>query len=279
MKILLPMENHIKELMQKSDYLRSRIYDRYVSFDPRYVTGTYEKRGLLAIEDYKKKFPFYENIVWRYYPPNHRQHYMFIKDQFKEYLDGTLADIGVRENVLSEIMERPVALVDKNNPALPSFDWDKEPLPFADNSFDTVVCLDTLEHISDIHKCFHDLLRISKRYIIISLPNNWRRLVKGLIKGYGTSVAYGIPLIKPMDRHHWFFNTEEAENFVFYNTAVANPTVAVRDVGYYIPTTIPRHRVIYPVLRRLLPMVHFKNFVVHTIFICLEKRQGKQNVT
>ena len=269
------MENgiKIKELLQNSDYLRTRIYDRYVAYDHRYVTGTYEERGLHAVENLKKKFPFYKNIVWRYYPPNHRQRYMLIKDQFGEYLNGSLADIGTRENVLSEIMERPVALIDKNNPNLPSFDWDKDRLPFADNSFDAVVCLDTLEHINDIHECFRDLLRISKRYVIISLPNNWRRLIRGLIKGYGTSVAYGIPLIKPMDRHRWFFNTEEAEDFFFYNSAAANPPAEVQKVRYYVPTTIPRHRIIYPLLRRFLPLAHFKNFVVHTIFVCLEKRQ------
>jgi hypothetical protein len=267
------MENDINQIMKGDPYLKSRIYDRYVAYDHRYVNGTYEEKGLKALLEYKKKFPFYENIVWRYYAPNHRQRYMLIKDQFKNYFDGALADIGTRENVLSEIIGKPVALVDKNNPNLPSFDWDKEELPFADNSFDTVVCLDTLEHISDIHKCFHDLIRISKRYIIVSLPNNWRRMVKGIIKGYGNSVAYGIPLIRPMDRHRWFFNTEEAENFFYYNAAVSHPPVDVRQVRYYIPTTIPRHRVIYPLLRWLLPLSHFENFVAHTIFMVFEKQK------
>ncbi|HEX8380976.1 MAG TPA: methyltransferase domain-containing protein, partial [Allosphingosinicella sp.] len=43
-------------------------------------------------------------------------------------------------------------------------------LPFADNSFDTVVCTHTLEHILDIDGAVADLRRLAKRRLILVVP-------------------------------------------------------------------------------------------------------------
>jgi ubiquinone/menaquinone biosynthesis C-methylase UbiE len=43
-------------------------------------------------------------------------------------------------------------------------------LPFADESFDTVVCAHTLEHIPDIHESARELRRITRRRLIIVVP-------------------------------------------------------------------------------------------------------------
>lgn len=46
-------------------------------------------------------------------------------------------------------------------------------LPFKDNSFDLVVCCDTLEHIPDYNKAIDEIIRVSKSSgkIIITTPN------------------------------------------------------------------------------------------------------------
>ena len=44
-------------------------------------------------------------------------------------------------------------------------------LPFKDNSFDTVLCSETIEHIKDYRKAIKELVRISNRNIIITTPN------------------------------------------------------------------------------------------------------------
>jgi len=44
-------------------------------------------------------------------------------------------------------------------------------LPFPDNSFDIVFCSELLEHITDYKKVVDELIRISKRSIIITVPN------------------------------------------------------------------------------------------------------------
>lgn len=44
-------------------------------------------------------------------------------------------------------------------------------MPFKDNEFDVVTCIDVLEHVEDYDRFLDELLRISKRYVLISTPN------------------------------------------------------------------------------------------------------------
>lgn len=44
-------------------------------------------------------------------------------------------------------------------------------LPFADRSFDYVVALDLVEHLDDFEGALTELLRVSKKGIVIMLPN------------------------------------------------------------------------------------------------------------
>lgn len=260
--------------MPISSDIKFNIVDRF-SDEGRYFRGSYDEKALLAIEETRKRFTFYENIVYRFYEPRPLQRYFLIGDQFKKYLEGKILDVGSRDNTIKEVLKKDCSLVDKNNPDLPPFDWEKEPLPFLLESFDTVVCLDTLEHIDNIHKGFDDLVRVSGRFIIISLPNCWRKTAKQFIRGYGTAASYGLPPEKPLDRHKWFFNTEDVENFIFYNTARNSLKLRVVAVAYHIPLTISRHRIIYPLARSILPERYFKNFFVNTVFVCLEKMATK----
>ena len=255
---------------KQSQYIKTNIIDRY-SDSGRYFRGTYSGEGLKAIEKVKSNFPFRKNISYRYYEPRSLHRYLLIGDRFRDYLGGKILDVGSRDNTIQTVLKKPCFLVDKNNPALPSFDWENEALPYPDKSFDTVVCLDALEHINDIHSGFRDLLRVSNQYVIISLPNCWRKTLKQFIKGYGTSASYGLPPEKPHDRHKWFFNTEDIENFIFYNSYSAKFPFKVKAVVYHVPLTIPRHRILYPLARFVLPERHFKNFFVNTVFVCLEK--------
>lgn len=51
---------------------------------------------------------------------------------------------------------------------------DAQHLPFKDGSHDIVVCSETLEHVADHLKAFHELVRVTKKlgYVIITVPNN-----------------------------------------------------------------------------------------------------------
>ncbi|VAW49249.1 Methyltransferase type 11 [hydrothermal vent metagenome] len=47
---------------------------------------------------------------------------------------------------------------------------DASTLPFEDNSFDTVICAHTLEHIKDIKKAIKELQRVCKKKLVIVVP-------------------------------------------------------------------------------------------------------------
>lgn len=50
---------------------------------------------------------------------------------------------------------------------------DARSLPFKDESYDVVICTETLEHIPNYRKAFEELVRVAKKsgYIIITVPN------------------------------------------------------------------------------------------------------------
>jgi len=102
-------------------------------------------------------------------------------------------------------------------------DLEKEKIPFPDNSFDCVLCLDVLEHLNNIHEIFDELCRVSRRWVIVSLPNPWRSFWSCLRSGDyypGRPMKfYGLPLEPPEDRHKWFFSSEAAEKFIIYRAA------------------------------------------------------------
>ena len=251
-----------------SSHIQKTIIDRF-SDKGRYFRGSYDEKALAAIEETRNRFPLYENITYTFYQPRPIQRYLLIADPFKKFFNGKILDVGSRDTTLEKVTGKSCSLVDKNNPNLPEFDWEKEKLPFPDKSFDTIVCLDTLEHIEHLHEAIHDLFRVSSRYVIISLPNCWRKTLKEFLKGRGTSASYGLPPEKPFDRHRWFFETEDIENFLFYNAARVNfRAVAIR---YHVPQTIFRHRIIYPLARWLLLERYFKSFLAHTVFVCFER--------
>ncbi len=44
-------------------------------------------------------------------------------------------------------------------------------LPFADDEFDTVVMIEALEHIPDIHQALREVVRVTKRRLVMTVPN------------------------------------------------------------------------------------------------------------
>ena len=87
-------------------------------------------------------------------------------------------------------------------------------LPFPDNSFETVVALDVLEHTDDIHGSFRELCRVAERYVVVCLPNAYEALARlRFLLGKPLSGKYGLPAQKPLDRHRWLFSWKEAQAF------------------------------------------------------------------
>ena len=86
-------------------------------------------------------------------------------------------------------------------------------LPFKARAFDTVICIEVLEHLDNLHEISKDIFRVSDNNVLISLPNAWRDARVKIQRGKGSIAHYGLPLEKPLDRHKWFFTTQEAIDF------------------------------------------------------------------
>ena len=87
-------------------------------------------------------------------------------------------------------------------------------LPYKAKAFDMVICIEVLEHLDNLHQISKDIFRVSNNNVLISLPNAWRDARVKIRRGKGSIAHYGLPLEKPLDRHKWFFTTQEAINFL-----------------------------------------------------------------
>lgn len=56
-------------------------------------------------------------------------------------------------------------------------------LPYKNNSFDLVLCTEVLEHLAYPKKAFKEIHRVSKKYIVISVPNEPFFLLSNLLRG------------------------------------------------------------------------------------------------
>lgn len=126
-------------------------------------------------------------------------------------------------------------------------DLEKElPVPFLNNTFSTIVCTDVLEHLDNLHDVFAEIVRVSSKNIIISLPNsvadksyifqkaklsnrNPRRMYHGRLIKY-----YGLPFAKPADRHKWYFSFSDAADFFEFQAEKHGLTILeIFGVGYW----------------------------------------------
>lgn len=70
-----------------------------------------------------------------------------------------------------EYDEQAVLLANVMYPKLKIKKGDIYKLPYKNNSFDLVICTEVLEHLENPKKAYRELLRVSKKYVLISVPN------------------------------------------------------------------------------------------------------------
>jgi SAM-dependent methyltransferase len=140
----------------------------------------------------------------------------YIAGRFGKYLQGKVLDVGCDKAVLKTLL-KDVTYTGIDVGGTPDLivDLEKvEHLPFTDNEFDATVCSDVLEHLDNLHFVFSELIRVTRRHLVISLPNNWANARRPIERGKGSIAHYGLPLEKPTDRHKWFFGYTEASHFL-----------------------------------------------------------------
>jgi len=140
----------------------------------------------------------------------------YVARRFSEYFSESVLDVGCYEAPLRTLLDTVdyTGIDFVGNPDIQVNLEEIDRLPFDDNSFHTVICIEVLEHLVNLHRLFDELVRVSNRYVIVSLPNCWRDARVKIEKGRGGFAHYGLPVEKPNDRHKWFFNFEEALHFV-----------------------------------------------------------------
>lgn len=81
-----------------------------------------------------------------------------------------LREKGIKGKGL-DLSEEGVAKANTKGLDTAVFDFASNRLPFPDNSFDTVVMLDILEHLYDPQSLLREAARVSKKNIIVGVPN------------------------------------------------------------------------------------------------------------
>lgn len=141
----------------------------------------------------------------------------YVVDKYRSILVGSVLDVGCDAKRVGTILGSAVryAGVDMCPAADHVIDLDAGPLPFGDQSFQTVLCTDVLEHLEQTHRVFDELCRVAAQWVVLSLPNPMRHLLESIGSGRGGTLKYyGLPTDRPADRHRWFFNMDDAVRFL-----------------------------------------------------------------
>lgn len=180
--------------------------------------------------------------------PNGIDKKRYIAFKYRDILKGKVLDVGCRDKNLKKYLDKNVEYTGIDIAGRPDrfIDLEKEKIPYSDNTFDCVVCTDVLEHLENLHEVFDELVRVTNKYVIISLPNCCATNFKKIISGRGGFKYYGLPIEKVKDRHRWFFNYEDAEKFIVERVKKNNAKVIE----------------IFPIYRKKF----FRNFILKILF-------------
>jgi 2-polyprenyl-3-methyl-5-hydroxy-6-metoxy-1,4-benzoquinol methylase len=118
-----------------------------------------------------------------------------LAELFTQAAPASVLDLGCGEGVLTEqwamaLGERPVVGVDLDDPKLRA-EWDArrrpnlrfetvsgQQLPFADDEFELVAAIETLEHIPNPEVTVAEMARVASGHLLVSVPREplWRSL-------------------------------------------------------------------------------------------------------
>lgn len=196
--------------------MSQRIYKE--QSDTSSTSGTYSQANrvnLWEMPKYNQIHKSFTTIDGKQTGRNVRQEYCYNK--YREYIGSKMLDVGCGDAIMRGLHHGSYTGVDVSGTPDLVINLENENFPFEPNHFDTTICLEVLEHLDNPHDVLSELVRVSKDYVIISLPNCWRQIYYHLANGHTDLPEYGFPNNKPLDRHKWFFGPKEAFNFIYGN--------------------------------------------------------------
>jgi 2-polyprenyl-3-methyl-5-hydroxy-6-metoxy-1,4-benzoquinol methylase len=136
-----------------------------------------------------------QNPVSRFFLNNFRN---LLIEQTKQLHPKSILDVGagegftleaLRKNKIAknlegiEYMDDALALAKKLHPEVMIKKGDIYKLPYKANSFDLIICTEVLEHLEYPDKAIDELKRVTKKYIIISVPNEPHFTIQRILRG------------------------------------------------------------------------------------------------
>lgn len=128
-----------------------------------------------------------EDIVQRYNGEDRQRFFVEALDACRKYIHGRVADVGCGSGVFLKMMatladvslygiDFSVSSVTRSRRCATSSVFsvsDIYHLGCRDKTFDTVICMETLEHLDRVSEALNELLRICRKggYVIITIPN------------------------------------------------------------------------------------------------------------
>jgi len=153
-----------------------------------------------------------------------RNKYRVVGDILRD-AEGSLLDVGARDRRLAEELD-PERLRYCSADVSGGYDYRldlEQKLDLPDQMFDYVVALDVLEHVEHIHQAFHELARITRRVLVVGLPNmaTLARRWSFFWLGHLSTKKYDLYPEHQGDHHRWLTVYPQINAFIEINAARA----------------------------------------------------------
>jgi len=149
---------------------------------------------------------------------------------------NTLLDVGCRDCALKDKLDLDIGYsgcdLFQNSDNSVKYVGDINEIDIGE-SFDCVSAIDILEHVDDPYFLFEKLLRMTDRYLVVSLPNiydlksKFHFVVKDSLGG-----KYSFGVSNSLDRHRWIMSYEEINRFYLHKKKEGCLDLKVVDIRY-----------------------------------------------
>lgn len=202
---------------------------------------------------------FRKKIIFHPFEDRYKPALSLVKHNFKNVLD-----VGCGKKILKKYLSGNIyyqGIDAEEGEDVISFNLEKG-IPFKNESFDIVFCLDVLEHLDNPQFLLEEILRVAKKEVIISLPNMYHWMFRlmfcsGKMPGH---YDFSSQKVNDLRRHKWLTSYSQSVEFIKSNAKNYNVDVAV---GVYKHQKLKFMRKIDKLLSQFSPSVFGATIFFH----------------